>query len=69
MLDSNLPNVSPASKRPPLPVVDLAKWPPDDDMLEHPHRAAAFQQGSIQATAISRKGALLHLRFWSASSP
>jgi HEAT repeat protein len=32
MLDSNLPNVSPAPIRPVLPVVDLAKWPPDDDV-------------------------------------
>jgi HEAT repeat protein len=32
MLDSNLPTVSPAPNRAPLPVVDLAKWPPDDDM-------------------------------------
>src|SRR3954470_7507815 len=31
MLDSNLPTVSPAPKRPPLPAVNLAKWPPDDD--------------------------------------
>ena len=32
MLDSNLPNVSPAPIPPVLPVVDLAKWPPDDDV-------------------------------------
>ncbi len=35
MLDSNLPPVSPAPnrplQRPPLPAVNLAKWPPDDD--------------------------------------
>ncbi len=32
MLDPNLPNLPPASApRPPLPQVDLAKWPPDDD--------------------------------------
>lgn len=32
MLDPNLPNLPPASaSRPPLPQVDLAKWPPDDD--------------------------------------
>jgi HEAT repeat protein len=31
MLDSNLPKMSPAPNRPPLPVVNLAKWPPDDD--------------------------------------
>ncbi|HWA70937.1 MAG TPA: HEAT repeat domain-containing protein [Polyangiaceae bacterium] len=31
MLDPNLPNLSPASApRPPLPQVNLAKWPPDD---------------------------------------
>jgi len=32
MLDSNLPNVSPAPKSPPLPLVNAAKWPPDDDV-------------------------------------
>jgi HEAT repeat protein len=32
MLDSNLPNVSPAPIPSVLPVVDLAKWPPDDDV-------------------------------------
>ncbi|HEY4102964.1 MAG TPA: HEAT repeat domain-containing protein [Polyangiaceae bacterium] len=32
MPDSNLPEMSPASKRPPVPVVHLAKWPPDDDI-------------------------------------
>jgi HEAT repeat protein len=32
MLDPNLPNLTPASApRPPLPQVNLAKWPPDDD--------------------------------------
>jgi len=32
MLDPILPNLPPASaSRPPLPQVDLAKWPPDDD--------------------------------------
>lgn len=32
MLDSNLPKMSPAPNRPQLPVLDLAKWPPDDDL-------------------------------------
>ena len=36
MLDSNSPNLSPAPNRPPLPVVNLAKWPPDDDDLGAP---------------------------------
>ncbi len=36
MLDSNSSKMSPASKRPPLPVVMAAKWPPDDELPSAP---------------------------------
>jgi HEAT repeat protein len=32
MLDPNLPQPAPHSPQPPLPLVNLAKWPPDDDI-------------------------------------
>ena len=31
MLDPNLPHSTPAPKPPLLPLVNAAKWPPDDD--------------------------------------
>ncbi len=49
MLDSNLPATkSPAPIHPPLPVVNLAKWPPDDDIPAAPRGGgvpAGFDSG------------------------
>jgi len=56
MLDSNLPKMSPAPNRPPLPVVDLAKWPPDDDLPGAPMPGGGIPAGFDSGDGNFKKG-------------
>ena len=57
MLDSNLPAPkSPAPIQPPLPVVNLAKWPPDDDMPAAPRGGGGVPAGFDSGDGNFKKG-------------
>ncbi len=57
MLDSNLPATkSPAPIQPPLPVVNLAKWPPDDDDIPAAPRGGGVPAGFDSGDGNFKKG-------------
>jgi HEAT repeat protein len=58
MLDSNLrdPNQSPAFQRPPLPEVQFAKWPPDDDLPGAPPSPGGIPAGFDSGDGNFKKG-------------
>jgi len=58
MLEPNLPNVTRAPNRQPIPVVDLAKWPPDDDMPGMPAPRGGIPAGFDSGDGNFRKGRL-----------
>ncbi|HYP74581.1 MAG TPA: HEAT repeat domain-containing protein [Polyangiaceae bacterium] len=57
MLDSKLPATnSPASHQPPPPMVNLAKWPPDDDMPSMPRGGGGVPAGFDSGDGNFKKG-------------